>query len=88
MDENTVEENVVRRAFTLAVERYDSMAIVCGILDVSNSYVYIAMNKGELSLPCSLKMEVMLDGEITWRELCPKVAKEVDAVKDRVTQYK
>lgn len=79
-------ENAVTRAFNVAKERFDSFAIVCGILDVSNSYAYRAMQDGELSLPCALKMEVLLDGEFTWRELCPRVQKEVDSIKKRIEQ--
>lgn len=80
-------ENAVTRAFNLAKAKLDSLAIVCGILDISNSYAYKAMADGEISLPCALKMETMIDGEISWRELCPKVGDQVKAVEDRVAQY-
>ena len=82
-----MDENVVQRAFRLATEKLDSMAIVCGILNVSNAYAYNAMKTGELSLPCSLKMEILIDGEISWRELCPKVDQELKAVEARLARY-
>lgn len=76
--------NTVEQAFDAAVDRFDSFAIVCGILDISNAYAYRTMQDGEMGLPCALKMEVMLDGQYTWRDLCPKVAARVDSVKERI----
>ena len=81
-----MQENAVIAAFDVARKKFDSMAIVCGILDVSSSYVYKAMNDGELSLPCALKMELLLEGEFTWRQLCPRAKQEVDSIKERISQ--
>lgn len=80
-------QNAVTRAFELAKEKLDSFAVVCGILDISNSYAYKSMNEGEISLPCALKLEVMVDGQVSWRDLCPKVGEQVRMVEDRVAQY-
>ncbi len=80
-------ENAVVGAFEVAKKKFDSMPIVCGILNISNSYAYKAMNDGELSLPCALKMELLLDGEYTWRDLCPRAKAEVDSIKERMSQY-
>jgi len=80
-------KNAVTRAFDLTRERYDSLAVVCGLLNVTSSYAYQAMNEGELSLPCSLKMEILTEGEITWQELCPKVASDIERFKARVENY-
>lgn len=79
-------QNAVIQAFDAAKERHDSLNVVCGILDISSSYAYTAMSKGELSIPCALKMEVLLDGKFTWRDLCPRVREEVDSIKDRISQ--
>ena len=76
--------NKVEQAFDMAKERYNSIAIVCGILDVSNSYVYESIKRQEVSLPCALKMEVILDGTFTWRELAPRAALKIDSVKERL----
>jgi len=76
-------KNAVEVAFDRAKDKFDSLAIVCGILDVSNAYAYRSMQIGEVSLPCALKMELMLDGEVTWRELCPRMAAKVDSIKER-----
>jgi hypothetical protein len=85
-EENLMSRNTVERAFDSAVEKFDSFAIVCGILDVSNAYAYRTMQEGEMGLPCALKMELLLEGEFTWRDLCPKVATRVDSVKERMTE--
>tara|TARA_Y100000034_G_C6706531_1_gene311869 strand:+ start:376 stop:624 length:249 start_codon:yes stop_codon:yes gene_type:complete len=82
-----MEKNFVVEAFDLARERYDSMAVVCGLLNISASYAYTAMNQGELSLPCSLKMEAMLDGDVKWEDLCPKMGDEIKTLKHRIAQY-
>jgi len=80
-------ENAVIQAFNVAKDKMDSLAIVCGILDISNSYAYKAMADGEISLPCALMLEVMTDGQVCWRDLCPKVGDRVKAVEDRVSEY-
>ncbi|KAE8546162.1 hypothetical protein [Marinobacter nauticus] len=78
-------ENRVTAAFEAAREKFDSFATVCGILDISNAYAYHVMKEGEMSLPCALKMEIILEGDITWRELCPRQAAKIDVVKERMT---
>lgn len=80
-------QNAVTRAFDIAKEKFDSFAIVCGILDISNSYAHKAKADGEISLPCALKLEVMVDGQVSWRDMCPKVGDQVRMVEDRVAQY-
>ena len=80
-------KNAVVRAFDMARERYDSLPVVCGLLNVTSSYAYYAMGQGELSLPCSLKMEILIEGEITWQELCPKVADDIEKFRARVENY-
>lgn len=78
-------QNPVTEAFEAAKQKFDSLPIVCGILDISNSYAYMSMKKGEISLPCALKLEVMLDGKFTWRDLCPRMKDEVDSIKERLS---
>lgn len=77
-------KNKVEAAFEVAKDKYGSFAIVCGILDVSNSYMYRSIKLQELSLPCAHKMELILDGTYTWRDLAPEAAKAIDSVKDRI----
>jgi hypothetical protein len=78
--------NNVERAFEAAKKKFGGLPAVCGVLNVSTSYVYMAINRGEASLPCAMKLEALLDGDFTWQELCPRADKDVKEVLERANK--
>lgn len=97
MSENVATNDELTKTIELCKEHFDSMPILCGILNVSSSYIYKACNEGGVSLRTALKLEKLLPlidcdklnkefGEKipTWKSFSPNEAMLVDKVLDRI----
>ena len=82
---STDEKNMVKEAIEWGREHCGGMPTLCGILNVSSTYLYRCVNAGEMSLRCALKFQEISKGKFDWRDLAPSEAENVDAVKDRAT---
>ena len=82
-----VSKNVaLESAIEVAKKKYanDKMAILCGILGCSNSYIYKCISEGEAGLPLALKLEILLGGEYKWQQFSPAAAENIESVFLRV----
>jgi len=78
--------NKVELAFELVKKKYGTLPTICGLLNVSSTYIYASIQRGEISLPGALKLDALLEGEVTWQELCPRIGRDVNSVLERASK--